>query len=106
MLNQKIKSTKDKQLSNLVVSLDSELKSEVKSILEELGLNQSMVVAALYKEISRTKKVPLSFDLNDNYRYPTKSEIPAIEDYESRVSKGETAYTKLNDFLKEIDEKK
>ncbi len=51
--------------SQLIIPLDKNLKSEVKVILEELGLNQSQVVVSLFKQIARTKKVPLSFDLND-----------------------------------------
>jgi addiction module RelB/DinJ family antitoxin len=51
--------------SQVIIPVDKNLKSEVKAILAELGLNQSQVVISLFKQIVRTGKVPLSFDLND-----------------------------------------
>jgi addiction module RelB/DinJ family antitoxin len=76
--------SKSKSLTkNLVVPLESNLKDEVKEILTELGLNQSQVVSALYKEIARTKRVPLSFDLNDS-RNPNNEEQAAITDFLAR----------------------
>jgi addiction module RelB/DinJ family antitoxin len=70
-----------KTTKNLVVPLDANLKSQVKDILDQLGLNQSQIVVALFKEIARTKRIPLSFDLNDpRVRQATPQEARAIEE--------------------------
>jgi addiction module RelB/DinJ family antitoxin len=94
--------SKSKSLTkNLVVPLESNLKDEVKEILTELGLNQSQVVSALYKEIARTKKVPLSFDLNDS-RNPNKEEQAAIEDFLARRKQPGYKTYDLQEVLDEV----
>ena len=79
-----IKSAKPaKKTSNLVVPLDPKLKKIVQLILAELGLNQSQLVTSLYKEVARTRKIPLSFDLKDewvNAREATPEEAKAIQE--------------------------
>jgi len=75
--------SKTKKTSNLVVPLDPKLKKVVQSILAELGLNQSQLVTSLYKEVARTRKIPLSFDLTDewaNAREATPEEAKAIQE--------------------------
>jgi addiction module RelB/DinJ family antitoxin len=71
---------KTKTTKNLVVPIESELKKNVQEILDALGLNQSQIVVAFFKEIARTRKVPLSFNLNDA-REPTSQEKLAIEEF-------------------------
>jgi addiction module RelB/DinJ family antitoxin len=90
---------------NLVVPIETHLKDEVKAILVRLGLNQSQVVSALYKEIARTKKIPLSFDLNDT-RETDAEELVAINDFLTRrKSKNYKTHT-LNDVVSEIESSK
>jgi antitoxin component of RelBE/YafQ-DinJ toxin-antitoxin module len=98
-------SVQKSKTQNLVVPLEIGLKNDVKSILHELGLNQSQVVSALYKQISRTRKVPLSFDLNDS-RNPTKEESQAIEEFLNRKAKKDYKTTTLAQTLKEIEKLK
>lgn len=90
---------------NLVVPIETHLKDEVKAILARLGLNQSQVVAALYKEIARTKKIPLSFDLNDS-REPDEEELVAINDFLARRKSKNYKTHPLADVLSEIESPK
>lgn len=65
----------------LVIPIDAEIKEQVKYILAELGLNQSQVVNALFREIARTKRVPLSFDLNQKSSNLTQIEQKILDEY-------------------------
>ena len=65
----------------LVIPIDAEIKEQVKYILTELGLNQSQVVNALFREIARTKRVPLSFDLNQKSSNLTPIEQKILDEY-------------------------
>ncbi|MBC7471695.1 MAG: type II toxin-antitoxin system RelB/DinJ family antitoxin [candidate division SR1 bacterium] len=90
---------------NLVVPIETHLKDEVKAILVRLGLNQSQVVSALYKEIARTKKVPLSFDLNDT-REPDSEELVAINNFLARRKSENYNTHSLADVISEIETSK
>lgn len=45
------------------VNVDRHTASEAEDIMNEMGLNPTVVINALYKEIVATKKIPLSFEL-------------------------------------------
>lgn len=54
------------------VNVNRTLASEAEDIMNEVGLNPTVVINALYKEIVATKKIPLSFSL-------TKEQIDDLE---------------------------
>jgi antitoxin component of RelBE/YafQ-DinJ toxin-antitoxin module len=64
-----------------------------------MGLNQCQVVSALYKEIARTRKVPLSFDLNDARETDTQ-EKKAIDQFLKNRKKSNYKTLKLSEIIK------
>lgn len=45
------------------VNVERNLANEAEDVMEELGLNPTVVINALYKEIVATGRIPLSFSL-------------------------------------------
>lgn len=45
------------------INVNRELAGQAEEIMKEIGLNPTVVINALYKEIVATKKIPLSFSL-------------------------------------------
>ena len=95
--------TPQKTQPKLVVPLDADNKAKVQQILKELGLSQAQVVKALWKEIERTGRVPLSFDLNDA-REPTSEERRALDDYFERRKDPNYTSTSFEDALAEEED--
>jgi addiction module RelB/DinJ family antitoxin len=97
--------TPPKTKSQLIVPLDTDLKLKVKNILEELGLNQSQVIVSFFKEIARTNKVPLSFDLNDsdetNYIRSDKSTYDTLLKYKEFLPK--ESKSKVFDSIEDLE---
>jgi DNA-damage-inducible protein J len=55
------KMAKDTSIS---IRIDSELKDQAESIIVELGLNMTVVVNMLFRQIIRENAIPLSMSLN------------------------------------------
>jgi addiction module RelB/DinJ family antitoxin len=87
-MSTKTLNTTKKKTSNLVVPIDTDLKKQVQTILNSVGLNQSQLVNALFLEIVRTHKIPLSFDLNDNWANTRKATIEEAEAIEKSIASG------------------
>ena len=88
--------------SNLVVPMDPELKKVVQAILAELGLNQSQLVVGMFKEVARTRKVPLSFDLNDKWSNARQATIEEAQAIEAGLASGFLTPLETENFLNEI----
>lgn len=56
---------KEVKESLVVVKMDKNLKNDVMNILESLGLNHSVVVQMLYKQIALKKGLPFEVSLID-----------------------------------------
>ena len=76
----------------LQVRMDTELKKEVGSILDRMGLDHSTVVTMLYKSIQSERQLPFM------PKVPNESTQEAIE--ESRSGEAE-AFEDLNDTVDE-----
>jgi len=63
---------------NLNIRTNKELKEEVSTILHSLGLNHSVVVNMLYKQIAILKGLPFPVKI------PNKKTIKAIEELETK----------------------
>lgn len=50
------------------VNVDRSLANEAEDVMDELGLNPTVVINALYKEIVATGRIPLSFSLTPEQR--------------------------------------
>jgi antitoxin component of RelBE/YafQ-DinJ toxin-antitoxin module len=96
--------------TNLVIPINTDLKNKVKSVLDKLGFTQAGFIKAIYAEVARTGKLPLSLNSNDdvdyalegNWREPTEDERKAIEDFEKREKEGKAKFTTLEDLKKEV----
>ena len=52
--------------TNISIRVDSQLKENTERILEQFGLNMTVVVNMLFSQIVREQAVPLSLNLNNN----------------------------------------
>lgn len=55
----------DKEISNLTVKVDKELKEQVQKVLSDLGTNQSAIINMLFKQIVIQKKIPFEITLKN-----------------------------------------
>ncbi len=60
--------TKMNEKKRIQVVLDKNLSDNVNGILSDLGLNQSIVINALYRRIQAEGKIPFDFALTDEER--------------------------------------
>lgn len=66
--------------------IDPALKSEVESILSQLGITPSSLIQMLYSEIKLTKKVPLSLSIPK--KEPVYLNELAEEEFDAEMAKG------------------
>jgi len=59
--------------TSISIRLDSSLKEETESVLEQFGLNMTVVVNMLFKQIVRDQAIPLSLTL-----YPRMSTLDEL----------------------------
>lgn len=59
-------STKDRK--KIQINIDKQLAEEVDAILDELGLNQTVLVTSLYKKVAATGGVPFDYQLSERQR--------------------------------------
>jgi len=52
-----------KELSTINIKIDKELKEQAVKVLEDLGLNQSVVITMLYKQLVLKKELPFEVSL-------------------------------------------
>ena len=93
--------------TSISIRLDSELKKQTDNVLEQLGLNMTVVVNMLFRQIVREQAVPLSLALNprisslDELRlasaervsgYIGRSAGAVADDMERIVAEAETKY--------------
>jgi len=50
--------------TSISIRMDSELKESAENIIEQLGLNMTVVINMLFRQIVREKAIPLSLSLN------------------------------------------
>ncbi len=65
--------------TNLSVRVDTELKKDVESCLDEMGLNMSTAITMYLKQIAKLRAIP--FQVTANPR-PNRTTIAAIEEAE------------------------
>lgn len=88
--------------------IDPALKSEVESILSQLGITPSSLIQMLYSEIKLTKKVPLSLSIPK--KEPVYLNELTEEEFDAEMAKGiddvKNARTiSMDDFDRYIQEK-
>jgi len=91
--------------------MDSRLKAQTESVLEQFGLNMTVVVNMLFRQIVREQAIPLSLSLYPrmspveeiNYAkaaraagYKGRTAVSVLGDMESIVAETEVAYDKKN----------
>lgn len=52
-----------KALSTINIKIDKELKEQAVKVLDDLGLNQSVVITMLYKQLVLKKELPFEVSL-------------------------------------------
>lgn len=52
-----------KQLSTINIKIDKELKEQAVKVLDDLGLNQSVIITMLYKQLVLKKELPFEVSL-------------------------------------------
>lgn len=52
-----------KALSTINIKIDTELKEQAVKVLDDLGLNQSVVITMLYKQLVLKKELPFEVSL-------------------------------------------
>jgi len=93
--------------TSISIRMDSKLKEQAESVLEQFGLNMTVVVNMLFRQIVRDQAIPLSLtlypkmSLNDelNYAktvrltgYTGRSAYSVIDDMERIVAEAEVKY--------------
>ncbi|KRL22899.1 type II toxin-antitoxin system RelB/DinJ family antitoxin [Lentilactobacillus kisonensis] len=69
------------------IKIDRDLDSNVNAVFEELGLNPSVVVTALYRRVAAEGRIPFDFKLTDDEkaridlaRSAYNSNVPVLSD--------------------------
>lgn len=70
--------------STLTIRLDSNLKDEASRIIEQYGLDISMVMCAFLMQIVNTNAIPLSFD----YEQPNEESLIAVRETKEMIANG------------------
>lgn len=88
--------------------IDPALKSEVESILSQLGITPSSLIQMLYSEIKLTKKVPLSLSIPK--KEPVYLNELTEEEFDAEMAKGiddvkNCRTISMDDFDRYIQEK-
>ncbi len=52
-----------KELSTINIKIDKELKEQAVKVLDDLGLNQSVIITMLYKQLVLKKELPFEVSL-------------------------------------------
>lgn len=52
-----------KELSTINIKIDKELKEQAVKVLDDLGLNQSVLITMLYKQLVLKKELPFEVSL-------------------------------------------
>ena len=68
--------------STLTIRLDSNLKDEASRIIEQYGLDISMVMCAFLMQIVNTNAIPLSFD----YEQPNEESLIAVRETKEMIA--------------------
>ena len=70
--------------TSISIRMDSQLKEQTESILEQFGLNMTAVVNMLFRQIVREQEIPLSLSLNPH--------ISVIEELDHAVAERRAGY--------------
>ena len=71
--------------TSISIRMDSLLKQQTESILEQFGLNMTAVVNMLFRQIVREREIPLSLSLDHH--------LSAIKDLDHAVAERMAGYT-------------
>ena len=95
--------------TSISIRIDSELKENAESIIEQFGLNMTVVVNMLFRQIVRDNAIPLSMSLSQSVSalddlefakadriagYKGRSLVDVIADMERIVAEAEVKYGK------------
>ena len=91
-------------MTNLNLRLDSEVKSKVESILNDMGLNFTTAVNIYFKQILRTGEIPFKIKVD----VPNVETLKAMEESENILKSPDTKYfdsaKELFDHIEESDD--
>jgi len=88
--------------ASISIRLDSELKEQTETVLEQFGLNMTVVVNMLFRQIVREQAIPLSMTLNP--RISTLEELNIARSERLTGCAGRTAYTVAEDMERIVAE--
>lgn len=75
-------------MTNLNLRVDSQVKSKVESILNDMGMNFTTAVNIYFKQILRTGEIPFKIKVD----LPNEETIKAIEEAEMLLKSPDTKY--------------
>lgn len=74
------------------IKVDRDLDSDVNAVFEELGLNPTVVVTALYRRVAAEGRIPFEFKLTDDEkaridlaRSVYNSDVPTLSDPQKKL---------------------
>ena len=88
--------------ASISIRLDSKLKEQTETVLEQFGLNMTVVVNMLFRQIVREQAIPLSMTLNP--RISTLEELNIARSERLTGCAGRTAYTVAEDMERIVAE--
>ena len=88
--------------TSISIRIDSELKEQAEDIIVQLGLNMTVVINMLFKQIVREKSVPLSMSLISNENIIDDLSFAKAE--RQRGYKGRSIDNVINDMEKIVAE--
>ena len=92
--------------TSISIRLNSQLKEKTEYVLEQFGLNMTVVVNMLFRQIVREQAIPLSLTLNPqiNSQMSTIEELHVAENDRLAGYSGRTANSVANDMERIIVE--
>ncbi|MEE0954391.1 MAG: type II toxin-antitoxin system RelB/DinJ family antitoxin [Eubacterium sp.] len=72
--------------TNVTARMDPDLKAQAENILDKIGLNSSVVITALYKQIVYHRGLPFALTVPESVEYD-RSMMTAMQ-YDSMLEKG------------------
>jgi DNA-damage-inducible protein J len=87
--------------TNLNVRVDSDVKSKVEAVLNEMGMNFTTAVNIYFKQILRTGEIPFKIKVD----LPNDETLKAMEETEKLLNSPDTKYyAGANELFKDIEE--
>lgn len=88
-------------MTNLNLRLDSDMKAQVESILNDMGLNFTTAVNIYFKQILRTGEIPFKIKVD----VPNAETLKAMEETEKLIRSADTKYyIGAGELFKDIEE--